>query len=214
MFTGIIRAFGKVVGLHLRDGGAFADLVVAAPETVWSGLEVGASVAVDGVCLTAEAIQDGRIRFSLIAETLACTTLGSRREGDQVHLERSMGLGDEVGGHLLSGHIMARGEIMGREEVGENLSLRIAIPDLCRPYFFAKGYIAVDGVSLTVAKLHPNREDFTVQLIPETRRLTNLGVKTVGEPVNLEIDSHTQAAVDTTLRTLREYGLIPQGKGA
>lgn len=184
MFTGIVKGQGKVISL--------SPLEIHFPTEMLPQLELGASVAVDGVCLTVTRIETHAVFFDVIEETLRCTTLGTLKPGDLVNLERSARFGDEIGGHLLSGHVIDTVEII---EAKANVR-RFACPWM--RYIFPKGYVAIDGISLTVVETTP--DSFTVHLIPETLARTSLGWKGVGDRVNLEIDSQTQVIVDTVQR--------------
>jgi len=163
-----------------------------------SGLKIGASVSLDGVCMTVARKEDCKITFDAIPETIERTNLGDRREGDLLNVERSLKLGDELGGHILSGHVMCTAEILERKEIGGGIDLIISISDQTRPYIFEKGFIAIDGMSLTVGKC--DHFGFNLHIIPETLRVTTIGDKAVGERVNVEIDSRTQAVIETMLR--------------
>ncbi len=162
------------------------------------GLETGASVSLDGVCMTVVSLDDGRVVFDAISETLERTTLSERVVGDMLNVERSLRVGDELGGHILSGHIVGTSEILTRESVGKGIDLLISIPDGYQHFILEKGYIAVDGMSLTVGKC--DEIGFHLHIIPETLRITSIGSKSVGENVNIEIDSRTQAVVETMMR--------------
>jgi len=214
MFTGIVQGTGSVQSVQ---GESIVTLGIQIPST--DGLEVGGSVSIDGVCLTATSVGD-TVTFDSIPETLQRTTLGSLVPGDSVNVERSLKFGDEVGGHLLSGHIMGVGEINHVENQDYQICVDYPLcPADMIDYIQEKGYIAVDGISLTVgmvgrsdnpesfgvdyvAEVDFNGGWFTVHIIPETLRLTTLGSKGVGDYVNIEIDAMTQAVVNTTKRLL------------
>ena len=195
MFTGIVSGTAPILRIAEGDGirritvdlGDFSD-----------GLETGASVSLDGVCMTVVSMDSGEVTFDAISETLDRTTLSDRSEGDRLNVERSMRLGDELGGHILSGHVMGTAEIIESRTVGEGLDLLISIPEGCSPFILEKGFIAVDGMSLTVGKC--DEGSFGLHIIPETLRITTLDKKVVGDRVNIEIDSRTQAVVETMLR--------------
>ena len=195
MFTGIVSGTAPILRIAEGDGirritvdlGDFSD-----------GLETGASVSLDGVCMTVVSMDSGEVTFDAISETLDRTTLSDRSEGDRLNVERSMRLGDELGGHILSGHVMGTAEIIESRTVGEGLDLLISIPEGCSPLILEKGFIAVDGMSLTVGKC--DEGSFGLHIIPETLRITTLDKKVVGDRVNIEIDSRTQAVVETMLR--------------
>jgi len=197
MFTGIVAGMGRVESI---EGDELVRLVINFSTVSTEGLEIGASVSVNGVCLTAVEITGSTVAFDVIAETLNLTTLGTLAEGNWVNLERALKVGDEIGGHLLSGHIMGTGEIIVREETNENTNLVIDCPADIMRFIQPKGYIAIDGISLTVGRVEENT--FSLHIIPETLRLTTLGVKGLGSDVNLEVDSMTQTIVATVERMM------------
>lgn len=195
MFTGIVAGTAPI--LRIDEGEGIRKITVDLGDFL-DGLETGASVSLDGVCMTVVSIDSGLVTFDAISETLDRTTLSDRSEGDLLNVERSMRLGDELGGHILSGHVMGTAEIIESGTVGEGLDLLISIPDGCSPFILEKGFIAVDGMSLTVGKC--DEGSFGLHIIPETLRITTLDKKVVGDRVNIEIDSRTQAVVETMLR--------------
>jgi len=195
MFTGIVQGTGCIQSV---SGDSVVTIDVHIPST--EGLEIGASVSIDGVCLTATSVSD-TVTFDVIPETLDRTTLGSLSSGTNVNVERALKFGDELGGHLLSGHIMGTAEIVAVE----NQDYTIQCPTEMAEYIQEKGYIAVDGISLTVGKTS-GEGGFDVHIIPETLRLTTLGSKGVGDRVNIEIDAMTQAVVETTKRLMESRG--------
>lgn len=199
MYTGIVAGACSV--LAVEDGDEVRSLVVDL-DGHEGGLEVGASVALDGVCMTVVAIDGSQIRFDAISETLERTTLSDLVEGDRVNVERSLRMGDELGGHILSGHVMTTAEILAKIERGEGIDLLVENPEVARPYILKKGFIAVDGMSLTIGEVSDG--DFALHIIPETLRVTTIGDKTVGERVNIEVDSRTQAVVETMMRGMGE----------
>lgn len=198
MFTGIVQGRGRVVSL---TGAELVRLVIEVPSV--DGLEKGASVAINGVCLTAVEWHDRQVHFDVIGETLRITNLGALTPGDDVNVERAARFGDEIGGHLLSGHIHATVELIASEIQGENLALTYQAPSEVAKYLMPKGYVALDGCSLT---LGPDIEAgrFQVFLIPETRQVTVVESRQVGDRVNLEVDTQTQAVVDTVERVLEQ----------
>ena len=192
MFTGIVQATGTVESIaRAEPERAAARLTVATPLDL-GGAELGASIAVDGVCLTIVARDPARRTFSadLGPETLMLTTLGHLERGARVHLERPLRLGDELGGHLVSGHVDAVGTIVARRENGAALELEISVPANVARALAPKGSIAVDGVSLTVNALADlaGGAIFGVTLIPHTLAVTKLGDKPIGASVNIESD--------------------------
>jgi riboflavin synthase len=191
MFTGIVQGTGSVQSM---SGESILTIGIQIPST--KDLEVGGSVAIDGVCLTATSVGDS-VTFDIIPETLERTTLGSLACGSNVNVERALKFGDELGGHLLSGHIMGTAEIISVE----NQDYQIQCPTTMAEFIQEKGFIAVDGISLTVGETDGDG-CFDVHIIPETLRLTTLGGKGVGDYVNIEIDSMTQAIVETAKRMM------------
>jgi riboflavin synthase len=182
MFTGLIRHLGTLEGRSSRSGGA--RLRIAAPATLLARAEMGASIAVNGACLTSVA-QDGRgWEADLSEETLEKTTLGRLALGARLHLEPALCVGDPLDGHLVSGHVDGVGHLLERP-AGEGL-WRFAMPALLAPMTAPKGSIAVDGISLTVVDC--GSDWFSVALIPETVRNTRLNTLRPGDPVNLEAD--------------------------
>ena len=195
MFTGIVAGTARVLAIEEEGGvrkinidlGGFSE-----------GLEIGASVAIDGVCMTVAHINENEAMFEAIDETLERTTLGQIEEGSYVNIERSLKFGDELGGHMISVHIMAKARITERVEREGNLHILIENLELVRPFVMEKGFIAIDGMSLTVGEV--TNEDFSLHIIPETLRVTTIGNKGVGSMVNIEIDARTQAIVETMMR--------------
>ncbi len=195
MFTGIVAGISQITAIE--DGEEIRSFVVDL-SGFDEGLEVGASVALDGVCMTVVSIEGTAVRFDAIPETLERTTLGGLVAEDWVNVERSLRMGDELGGHILSGHILMTARILQRTERGEGVDLLIENPTEAIPYILEKGYVAVDGMSLTVGEV--SESSFALHIIPETLRVTTIGEKQVGYSVNIEIDSRTQAVVDTIRR--------------
>ena len=198
MFTGIVQGRGEIVSIE--SGNEITTLRIRVPST--EGLAIGASISIDGVCLTATEFAEGIVSFDVIPETLEKTTLGELEVGGLVNVERSLRYGDEVGGHLLSGHIIGRGLISKADRVGDGAQYTILSPPDVRKYIVSKGYVGIDGISLTIGDVHD--DGFDLHLIPETLRLTTLGEKQVGDAVNLEIDSTTMMIVETVERMMKE----------
>ena len=195
MFTGIVLGKAPIIDITNKgDVTAFTVDLSGFDE----GLEIGASVSLDGVCMTVVERQSGKVVFDAIEETLERTTLSEKKIGDFLNVERSLRVGDELGGHVLSGHVISKAEIVEKKDLGEGMDVRISIPEQIRPFVMEKGYIGIDGMSLTVGICEG--EGFSLHLIPETLRITTIGSKEVGETVNIEIDSRTQAIVETMLR--------------
>ena len=201
MYSGITRGTRQVVERRSVDGRL--DVVIELGAELVSGLELGASVSIDGVCLTAAGLDGGRVLFQVIPETLERTTLGGLDVGSWVSVERSYRVGDEMGGHEVAGHVAGTGRIAAIQHEGARYSLRVAVPPEWMKYILPKGFIAVDGSSLTVGATYADG-GFDLHLIPETLRLTNLGKKVVGDRVNIELDARTVAIVDTVERVLAQ----------
>ena len=197
MFCGIVTGVGTI--LDSAEIGEVTTLTISLPSGHGEGLVTGASVAVDGVCLTATEIDGDTAKFDLIPETLERTTLGSCATGSQVNIERAMKFGDEIGGHLLSGHVIATAEITRAELGDETADYVLRAPADIAQYIHEKGFIAIDGISLTIGEVDGGG-GFDIHLIPETLRLTTLGSKSEGDSVNIEVDAMTQAVVETVKR--------------
>jgi riboflavin synthase len=182
MFTGIIMHMAKVTKAAPNAGGL--ELAVEKPEGML-GVHDGDSIAISGVCLTVKDHTRDLV-FDVIPETLKRSTLGSLAIGDLVNVEPSLRFGDFVGGHMVYGHVDAACEIVAKEPEGQGYRLWCAIPPSLRNLIVEKGYVSLDGASLTVAQVHAER--FAVALIPETLKRTTLGRKDVGLSVNIEVD--------------------------
>ena len=198
VFTGIVTACGRVTEANHVDG--VTRLAVSVPDGYTRGLERGASVAVNGVCLTAVEFDDRHIEFDVIAESLQRSNLSALGVDSAVNLERAARFGDEIGGHLLSGHVHTQAELIKRTEDGANVSMQLQIDSEWARYVVTKGYIAIDGCSLTVGEVQDGR--FWIHLIPETLRVTQLDGRTLGDRLNIEVDHQTQVIVDTVERYL------------
>jgi riboflavin synthase len=180
VFTGIVEELGEVVAVEELPGAA--RLRLRGPR-VTEGVRHGDSIAVNGVCLTVVESSDGEFTADVIGETLARSSLGALSAGSRVNLERPMALGGRLDGHLVQGHVDGTGTIAERTADG---TVRVQLPPGLAKYIVEKGSITVDGVSLTVVEA--GGAQFTVSLIPTTLELTTLGVKSAGDPVNLEVD--------------------------
>lgn len=184
MFTGLIADMGVVERVLPRQGGA---RIVIRPRALdVEALVLGESVACSGACLTVVERGHGIAAFDAVPETLARTTLGSWRSGTEVNLERSLAVGERLGGHLVQGHVDAVGEVLSRKDEGQGIRIAISLPALLAPLVAEKGSIAIDGISLTVASA--GRDRFEVAIIPETLARTTLGKAVGGARVNLEAD--------------------------
>lgn len=210
MFTGIIQGVRRIVGME-RAGG-ISTLSVALEDSA-EGLQTGASVAINGCCLTASAVQGSTAAFDLIRETTELTNLGGLTPGGLVNVERSFHVGDEVGGHILSGHIAASVPVVA-VEAGEGRRLvTLQVPAEWLRYLMPKGFVALNGASLTIAELDRVAGTVSVSLIPETLARTTFDATAVGDLVNLEVDSQTQAVVDTVYAVLADESLLADIRG-
>ncbi|NDJ57336.1 riboflavin synthase subunit alpha [Enterobacteriaceae bacterium 4M9] len=207
MFTGIVQGTATVVSIDEHPN--FRTHIIQLADELLPGLETGASVAHNGCCLTVTAIQGNYVSFDLMKETLRITNLGELKPGDVVNIERAAKFGDEIGGHLMSGHIMTSADIVKilTSEHNRQIWFKPADPELMK-YVLYKGFIGIDGISLTVGEVTPTR--FCVHLIPETLQRTTLGSKKLGQRVNIEIDPQTQAIVDTVERVLEKREAMAQ----
>ena len=210
MFTGIVQERCEV--LATQCDGALTTLSVDLGSLA-DGLETGASVALNGVCLTATNVWGAVAKFDLIEETAKLTNLGELATGDHVNVERSFRIGDEVGGHMLSGHIGCTGSITAIETAEGLASISVSVPRYWHKYLIEKGFIALDGASLTIAALDRDAATVTVKLIPETLVRAGFQHRAVGDRVNLEVDFRTQAVVDTVMQLMRDRELLREITG-
>ena len=203
MFTGIVQATATIAAIHDRAG--LRTFTLDFPAGFCQDLAVGASVAVDGVCLTVtELLSPTQAAFDVMLQSLNVTTLGSYTQGARVNVERAAKDGAEIGGHPLSGHIDFTGTLAERRVLDNNLVWRVAVPEPFRRYVFAKGYIALHGASLTVSEVNRAEGWFEVWLIPETRRATVFEGVQAGDLLNIEIERSTQVVVDTVREAVQE----------
>lgn len=200
MFTGIVQGVASIAAITDRPG--LRTFTLNFPAGFAQGLEIGASVACDGVCLTVTSLNgpDGDVvsaDFDVMQQSLKLTTLGDFKQGDRINVERAAKDGAEIGGHPLSGHVDFTATVVEVRNPENNHVLRIAVPESHMRYVFAKGYIAINGASLTVAEADRRAGWFEVWLIPETLRQTTFGAKSAGTRLNVEIERSTQVFVDT-----------------
>jgi riboflavin synthase len=183
VFTGIVREVGRVDAV---EGGASGLRLVVSAAATAAAAAVGDSVAVNGVCLTAESVEEARIAFHAVPETVRRSSLAALEEGDQVNVEPALRAGEPLGGHLVQGHVDGVGRVQSVEAEGEGLRVILEAPPELLRYCVEKGSITVEGVSLTVAELHDGA--FGVALVPHTLAATTLGSVVPGQAVNLEVD--------------------------
>lgn len=183
MFTGLVVETGELLTLEPR--GESARLTLRAPATAPSAA-LGDSIAVNGCCLTVAALDGEKLSFDLLAETLRCTSLGDLAPGGKVNLEPALGAGAKLGGHFVQGHVDTTAKLLDFSPHGADYRLEVELPAAFAQYVVSKGSIAVDGISLTVAELREG--SFVCWIIPHTREATNLGIRNIGDRVNLEFD--------------------------
>ncbi|QIZ76514.1 riboflavin synthase subunit alpha [Ferrimonas lipolytica] len=198
MFTGIVQTCAPVVDIIEKP--QLRTLVVSLPEGLRDNLEIGASVANNGVCLTVTEQRHDKVFFDVMEETLSKTNLAALQVGDSVNIERSLVFGKEIGGHLVSGHVHTMATLAEIEQSDTNCRMRLQVEPQWMKYILHKGFVGIDGCSLTVGNV--DAHGFDIHLIPETLRLTNLSERQVGDAINIEIDSQTQTIVDTVERVL------------
>jgi riboflavin synthase len=221
MFTGLVEEIGVIRRIELRSEGA--RLIIGARK-VLEGVRVGDSIAVSGPCLTVTAVGRDEFVADCMSETLTRTTLGKVTNGSEVNLERSLALGDRLGGHLVMGHVDTVAAVRGVDTKGESRELRLSLPSLVAPFIAEKGSVAVDGVSLTIIRI--GAEEFVVGLIPHTIVTTTLRMLNKGSSVNLEADvmaryvhrsiaimgsetgAEASASESLTVELLREKGFV------
>lgn len=197
MFTGIVAGTSPIINIEQKD---IVRSLTLNLEGFVMGLEIGASVSLDGVCMTVVSIDGNLVTFDAIEETLNRTTIGKLGVGSLVNIERSLKMGDELGGHIISGHVLTTAKILQIVNKGEGIDMMIENPPEVNQYILEKGYISIDGMSLTIGKV--SEDNFSLHIIPETLRITTIGHKNVGDYVNIEIDSRTQAIVDTIRKSM------------
>ena len=184
MFTGIIKAKGTISAITQRGGDV--RLTVSSPDLPWSDYEVGESIAVSGVCLTAVTLHENGFETDVSLETLQVTALGQLKVGSFVNLEPAISLGERLGGHLVSGHVDCTGTVISRSADARSIRLVIEIPERYSRYVAKKGSICVDGVSLTINEV--SEKSFDVNIIPHTAEATIMDDYRVGTVVNVEVD--------------------------
>ena len=201
MFTGIVQGLCEVVAIErLND----LQRITIDLDGHVDALALGASVAVNGTCLTVTRVEGAQVSFDVIRQTTDTTNLGRLQQGDRVNVERSFKVGDEVGGHIVSGHISTVAELIELKVDGHDRRLTFSVPELWLNRIMDKGFVALDGASLTVSALDRQHQQFSVNLIPETINRTTLGSLAEGDTVNVEVDAQTASIVDTVERVLAE----------
>ncbi len=205
MFTGIVQGVCNVVS---SETGAGITRVAVDLGGLVAGLELGASIAVNGACVTTTEIDGSLVGFDLIKETVELSNLGELAPGTTVNVERSFRVGDEVGGHILSGHIAGVAVVSDIASDGGHRLVTVVVPREWMAYLLLKGFVALNGVSLTIADVDRSAAAIVVSLIPETLARTTFNRLEVGDRINLEVDSQTQAIVDTVRAALQDESLL------
>ena len=200
MFSGIVQTVGKIESIKDKDH--IKTIRIETHGNYPEDIAIGQSVSVDGVCLSLVKKNKEYCEFEAVEETINRTTLGSYKQGTKVNLEKSLKFGDTVGGHFVSGHIHTKGRIVEVELIGESKNILVEIEEKWIKYLTEKGYISVNGASITIGKVSKNT--FYIHLIPETLKTTNLDDLIYDNYVNLEFDQATIAIVDTTERLINQ----------
>ena len=200
MFTGIVQTTAPVINILKKEN--FQTHIIELDDFLIEGLQIGASIAHNGCCLTVTEITGNQVSFDLMQETLNVTNLGDLKAGDPVNIERAARFGDEIGGHQMSGHILFTATVKEVIQSENNCQIWFQIPEQFKRYIFTKGYIGIDGISLTIGDVKDST--FNVNLIPETLQRTNIGSRKQGDRINIEIDPQTQAIVETIERIMEQ----------
>lgn len=205
MFSGIVQTQAKVA--ERIDNNGVCRLILAVAAKHLANVEIGASIAINGVCLTVVSFDEGAeqsqatVQFDVIDETLRLTNLAEVKAGDSVNFERSLSFGKEIGGHIVSGHIQTTATIKEIEKNADNCRIRLVVASEWMPYILHKGFISVDGASLTVGDVF--EDGFNLHLIPETLSITTLGKRIEGDRLNIEVDQQTFTIVQTVERYMQ-----------
>jgi riboflavin synthase len=205
VFTGIVQGVCPVVSCETHAGIA---RVAVDLDDLARGLELGASIAINGACVTVTEIDGSLVGFDLIKETIELSNLGELAAGTTVNVERSFRVGDEVGGHILSGHVAGVAVVTQIKSDDGHRLVTMAVPREWMAYLMLKGFVALNGASLTIAEVDRSAATIAVSLIPETLARTTFGRLEVGDRINLEVDSRTQVIVDTVREVLKDGGLL------
>lgn len=202
MYTGIVQDCLPITSVDRKEG--LYTFSVTLPDALLGGLETGASVAVNGVCFTVTAIERNTVWFDAVRETLELSNIRFIEEGTRVNIERSARADVEVGGHILSGHVVGTARVSQIENSPNNRRITFTGDPEWMKFVFEKGYLAINGASLTVAALDRETREFAVNLIPETLQRTNFADLVEGDVVNIEIESQTRVIVETVERIMAE----------
>lgn len=206
MFTGIVQTKATLVSIEEKE--AFRTFVFSVEAQCLEHLTIGASIAINGVCLTVTRFEVskkdvvGSVYFDVIDETLRVTNLAKLKQRDKVNFERSVTFGTEIGGHIVSGHVHSVAVVEQINSTVNNCSMRLSLPGKYLKYVLPKGFISINGTSLTVGEVF--EDGFMIHLIPETLSVTNLGLVAQGDEVNIELDQQTYTIVKTVERVLAQ----------
>ncbi|MFY8273373.1 riboflavin synthase subunit alpha [Pseudoalteromonas sp. SSDWG2] len=206
MFTGIVQCQAHVVAVKMSEG--VQRLVISVNKEYLNHLDLGASIAINGCCLTVVKVEVsntdvvGQVHFDVIDETLGLTNLGQLQAGHAVNFERSVTIGTELGGHVVSGHIHCTSAVLERIDDEDNCKIHLQLPAKWRDYVLYKGFVCVNGASLTVGEVTPH--GFWLHLIPETLAITNIGQVQPGALLNIEVDQQTYTIVQTVQRYMQQ----------
>lgn len=207
MFTGIVQTKATVIAFEGDD--SFRKITLSVASEYLEKLTIGASIAINGVCLTVTQFEAhvndvvGQVQFDIIDETLLKTNLSNIQVGYKVNFERSMTFGTELGGHIVSGHIHAKGKITDINYNQDNCKMSVRVDREWMKYILHKGFVSINGCSLTVGNVRDN--GFDLHLIPETLNITNLGKVHIGDDLNIEVDQQTYSTVQTVERYMKYH---------
>jgi len=204
MYSGIVQTRAKLIGLEAHDGAL--NLTVQVGHDHLEGVKIGASIALDGICMTVVDHSDDTASFNAVQATIEATNIGDRRVGDLLNFERSLRFGDENGGHAVSGHVYGVGRIASMTTVGRGAHVFVEAPPDLMPFIFTKGFITVDGTSLTVGQIRRTEPVFELNLIPETLRQTVFNLREPNGRVNLEVDYQTVVIVQSINAAIERRG--------
>jgi riboflavin synthase len=203
MFTGIVQK--KVQVASYDKGNEIGILTLNCDGLSIETDEIGASIAVNGVCLTLTQFDDSSMQFDVVRSTMDKTNLHALTNGNFVNIEKSLITGDANSGHEVSGHVDGMGTIHKKDVVGESHRIQIKLPSHLMRYIFAQGFIALNGISLTISDIDKDNHIFEIWVIPETARMTNICDLNIGDSINVEIEKRTQIMVDTIRDTVKDY---------
>lgn len=205
MYSGITRGLFEVTHVEKKPG--LTTYRVKLNDELLQGVTIGASISIDGVCQTVTAIKNNEVTFQAMEETLQRTTLNDLYEGKKVSVETSLRYGDVIGGHEMAGHVLGTAKIVDIQQSENNFGMTLQCPEEWMKCIFTKGFIAVDGSSLTVGETDFKKNTFKIHLIPETLRVTNFKNKKIGDRVNIELDFKIQTIVKTVENFLKEKSI-------